>query len=90
MKYQIELTKEFKKSFKKLNETNKNLALEIIQTLADGEKLHTKHKDHKLKGEYQDFRECHIRPDLLLIYKKQQKILSLVCIDIGSHSDLFA
>ncbi|MDO7253952.1 type II toxin-antitoxin system YafQ family toxin, partial [Helicobacter cappadocius] len=49
----------------------------------------SKYKDHKLKGEYKDFRECHIKPDLLLIYKIDKEVLILACIAIGSHSDLF-
>ncbi|WP_304418120.1 type II toxin-antitoxin system YafQ family toxin, partial [uncultured Helicobacter sp.] len=46
-------------------------------------------KDHALKGEYIGFRECHIKPDLLLIYQKDKHILILTCIDVGSHSKLF-
>lgn len=89
MKYEIELTREFKKSFRKLSIKDKNRALDIIKELADDKTLEPKYKDHKLKGEYKDFRECHIKPDLLLIYQKQDDILVLACIDIGSHSELF-
>ncbi|PAF50233.1 type II toxin-antitoxin system YafQ family toxin [Helicobacter sp. 13S00477-4] len=89
MKYEVELTKEFKKSFKKLSIKDKNSTLYIIEKLSNGKTLDPKYKDHKLKGEYKDFRECHIKPDLLLIYKIQEKLLSLACIDIGSHSELF-
>ena len=51
--------------------------------------LEPKYKDHKLIGKYAGFRECHIKPDLLLIYKKENKTLILMCIALGSHSDLF-
>lgn len=47
------------------------------------------YKDHKLKGEYDGFRECHIEPDLLLIYKKEEKDLLLLCLGLGTHSKLF-
>ncbi|WP_163226606.1 type II toxin-antitoxin system YafQ family toxin [Campylobacter fetus] len=44
----------------------------ILDKLANDEILETKFKDHQLKGEYKDFRECHIKPDLLLIYRTKQ------------------
>jgi len=46
-----------------------------------------KYKDHSLIGDYADFMECHIKPDLLLIYRFEESILKLV--DIGTHSELF-
>ena len=61
----------------------------IINKLLNDEILESKYKDHKLIGKYAGFRECHIKPDLLLIYKKENNALILVCIAIGSHSDLF-
>nr|WP_278777480.1 type II toxin-antitoxin system YafQ family toxin [Helicobacter pullorum] len=60
-----------------------------MEKLANDEALEPKHKDHALKGEYTGYRECHIEPDLLLIYKKQDDILVLVCFRLGSHSELF-
>ncbi|ECC1461956.1 type II toxin-antitoxin system YafQ family toxin, partial [Campylobacter coli] len=51
--------------------------------------LERKYKDHKLKGEFKELRECHVKPDLLLIYQKQDDKLILTCINIGSHSELF-
>lgn len=89
MKYEIETSKKFKKQFKKLSSKNTNLVLEIIEKLSNGEVLEQKYNDHKLKGNYKDYRECHIKPDLLLIYKKKEDILILTCIDLGSHSELF-
>ena len=89
MKYKIETSKKFKKQFKKLSSQNANLVLEIIEKLSNGEVLEQKYNDHKLKGNYSEYRECHIKPDLLLIYQKQDKILILTCIAVGSHSELF-
>ena len=63
--------------------------MEIIEKLSKGEVLEQKYNDHKLKGNYKDFRECHIKPDLLLIYKKKKDILILTYVDLGSHSELF-
>lgn len=98
MKYEVQYSKEFRKGLKKLkNDKNSlNLVRNIIKKLANNEILESKYKDHKLIGKYAGFRECHIKPDLLLIYKKENNassgklpILILVCIAIGSHSDLF-
>ncbi|MBF0397982.1 MAG: type II toxin-antitoxin system YafQ family toxin [Desulfobacterales bacterium] len=60
---------------------------DIIDKLFAGEVLPPKNKDHKLKGVYKDFRECHIEPDWLLIYKIEDDTLFLV--RTGSHADLF-
>lgn len=61
----------------------------VINTLASGKPLSVKHRDHKLSGEFSMYRECHIKPDLLLIYQIKNDILVLVLINIGSHSELF-
>ena len=55
--------------------------------LSNGIKLDSKFKDHPLKCELKEFRECHIKPDLLLIYRVRENFLELI--DIGSHSELF-
>lgn len=89
MKYIVKISKGFKKSFKKLSIGDKELTLQIIETLAQNKKLDACHKDHKLKGEYEGLRECHIKPDLLLIYKIMDEKLILVCVSVGSHSELF-
>ena len=86
---EIEYSKSFKKAFKKLNDNEKKLTKHIIWQLANNEELASKYKDHALIGSYKGFRECHVKPDLLLIYKKQNEILLLTCVEIGSHSELF-
>ncbi len=53
---------------------------DIIQRLSDDEVLEKKYKDHSLKGNWKGYRECHITPDLLLIYKKNKDILVLVVV----------
>ena len=52
-------------------------------------KLDEKLKDHKLHGELSNYRECHIKSNLLLIYKKDDQNLILLLVNIGSHDDLF-
>jgi mRNA interferase YafQ len=87
--YSIRVLKEYKKQYKKLSKTDKEFVDNIVEKLANNEVLEIKYKDHKLKGIYKDFRECHIKPDLLLIYQKENDLLILTCVSVGSHSDLF-
>jgi len=89
IKYKLFKTNQFKRSYKKLKLTdNEDLAyIDIVYNLLCGIELISKYKDHQLKGDMKDFRECHIKPDLLLIYIIDIDTLKLV--DIGSHSDLF-
>lgn len=59
----------------------------IVTALAEDKTLAEKHRDHALTGEWKDHRDCHIRPDLVLIYRKpDDEVLQLV--RLGSHSEL--
>jgi mRNA interferase YafQ len=89
MKFRLFKTNQFKRSYKKLKLTDEEdlSYIDIVYNLLNDSPLIEKYKDHQLKGELKDFRECHIKPDLLLIYKIEDDILKLV--DIGSHSELF-
>lgn len=62
---------------------------EVIDLLRQGKQLEERYRDHGLTGNFADFRECHIKPDWLLIYLIEDDILTLTLIDTGSHSDLF-
>ena len=61
----------------------------VIDKLANGQELEPKHCDHSLSGNYAMFRECHIRPDWLLIYRINNDTLEMVAQRTGTHSDLF-
>lgn len=61
----------------------------VIDLLTKKEKLPDKYKDHSLIGSYNQFRECHIKPDWLLIYHIDDSELELFLLRTGSHSDLF-
>ena len=64
-----------------------DLLREAIAMLAADEALPARFHDHALAGRWRDFRDCHIRPDLVLIYRKPDgETLELV--RLGSHSDL--
>lgn len=60
---------------------------EIIRLLAADAALPERNRDHALTGDWIGFRECHVRPDLLLIYEKEEGVLRLV--RLASHSELF-
>ena len=61
----------------------------VITLLANEEKLPEKYRDHNLSGRYSSFRECHIQPDWLLIYRIDGDELELFLFRTGTHSDLF-
>lgn len=89
MKYAIFRTSSFKKAYKKLVPTDQELVLTIVLKLANGENLDEKYKDHLLIGNYKGCRECHIKPDLLLIYKINNDEVELVLVEVGKHAKLF-
>jgi mRNA interferase YafQ len=82
-------TTQFKKDYKKLNQKHKELTQSVLQLLVQNKKLPNKYRDHKLIGNFLGCRECHIKPDLLLIYKINDDILELVLVCVGNHSELF-
>ncbi len=59
----------------------------IVSQLQQQVPLEAKHRDHALKGQWKEFRECHVKPDLLLIYQVQDD--ALILIRLGTHSELF-
>ena len=62
---------------------------DVINTLAQGDILAEKYKNHPLKGNLKGFYDCHVLPDLVLIYKIEKEKLILLLFDIESHSNLF-
>ncbi|MBP7526737.1 MAG: type II toxin-antitoxin system YafQ family toxin [Syntrophorhabdaceae bacterium] len=89
---EIRYTKQFKRDYKreKTGRHRKILDAALMETvylLADDMGLPVKNADHPLCGEWADYRDCHIRPDLILIYRKpDEKYLDLV--RLGSHAEL--
>jgi len=63
------------------------LLMEVVNLLADDAPLPRRNFDHLLSGEWNDHRDCHIRPDLVLIYRKPDDE-SLELVRLGSHSEL--
>jgi len=89
--YKIVVSKQFEKDFKLAKKRGLDLTrLEtVVNLLASGKVLPKRYRDHSLGGNYRDFRECHIQPDWLLIYRIEKDELMLFLFRTGSHSDLF-
>ena len=81
----------FKKDLKLAIKRGYNIKLldDVVSKIAAQEKPDEKYKDHALSGEYNDFRECHITPDWLLVYQIIENELILLLSRTGTHSDLF-
>ena len=88
--YRLKFTAAYKKSYKLMKKRGLDLSLldEVIDILRQGRPLDEKYKDHGLSGKFQGFRECHIKPDWLLIYPIENDILTLTLVNTGSHADL--
>lgn len=89
----IKFTKQFKRDFKRESKSShhkKFLAStfpSLINSLALDESLADRYRDHSLSGDWKDHRDCHIKPDLVLIYRKPDK-KTLELVRMGSHSEL--
>lgn len=87
----IQYEKSFKKDYKRMIKRGLSPLLleEVVTLLANEQPLPDKYRDHSLSGNYNGYRECHISPDWLLIYKIFSDKLVLVLARTGSHSDLY-
>lgn len=89
--FEVVLSNRFRKDLKlaakwglRLDELNT-----IVEQLAAGQTLPERNRDHALTGDYIGFRECHIRPDWLLVYRVDGDALELFLFRTGTHTDLF-
>lgn len=88
----IEPTNAFNRDYKRESKGKYRAALEsdfanVVQALAKNEPLAERYRDHPLAGEWSDHRDCHIKPDLILIYRTQDAE-RLQLVRLGSHSEL--
>ena len=81
----------FKKDIKRIRKRGYDLSLmeQVVDRLSAGQKLDERYHDHELIGEWKNFRECHITPDWLLIYRIDGDELILFLSRTGTHNDLF-
>jgi mRNA interferase YafQ len=88
----IEKTGQFKRDYKREIKGPHRQTLEsdfvaILVALANDQLLAEKHRDHALSGDWKDHRDCHVKPDLILIYRKPDEA-ALQLVRLGSHSEL--
>ena len=81
----------FKKDLRLAEKRGYNLDLldEVVTKLANREPLPAQNRDHDLLGKYEGFRECHIQPDWLLVYRVDEEEVYFFLSRTGTHSDLF-
>lgn len=82
-------TTQFKRDYKKIKKQGKELnkLKVVIEKLVSGKSLEPRYKDHQLSSGFKGYRDCHIEPDWLLIYKRSPESITLE--RTGSHSELF-
>ncbi len=85
----LKTTKRFERDLKRAKKRGKELdkLWSVAERLLNDEPLEARHRVHTLTGQWQSFRECHIEPDWLLIWRESEDYLVLV--RTGTHSDLF-
>lgn len=89
----IERSSAFRRDYKRESKGRHRTTLDqdlfpVVSALIDDQPLEMRYRDHALSGEWSGYRECHLKPDLLLIYRKPDEG-SLWLVRLGSHSDLF-
>ena len=91
MPYNLLTTKRYDREFAlaKRRGLDENDMFDVVGKLINGEKLPPKHRDHALKGNLKGTRECHVHPDWLLIYEKNDGIRLIRLLRTGTHADLY-
>lgn len=88
----IEWTSQFKRDYKREGKGQHRATLDaelfpIVEALANDQPLDPRYRDHALTGDWKDYRDCHIKPDRVLIYRKPDNV-TLQLVRLGSHSEL--
>jgi mRNA interferase YafQ len=90
--YEFHLATKFKRDVKKCQRQNKDMSKfkTITELLELGQPLPYHNRDHELTGNWKGYRECHITPDWLLVYRVYEDEKTIELARMGSHSDLFS
>lgn len=90
MKYSLQRTSSFKSDYKLVKKRgyDVNKLKVVVALLADGQTLPEVYRDHALTGNWKGYRECHVEPDWLLVYRYIDSQLILSLTRTGTHSDL--
>lgn len=89
---QAKRSKKFKKEYKKITQNNTridNILFEILDCILHAKELPNEFRVHRLQGVYRNCYECHLRPDVLLIYEIDKINDTVYLLRIGSHANLF-
>jgi mRNA interferase YafQ len=91
MVYELLKTSRFKAGVKLARKRGLDISLleNVIEKLRLDQPLDAKHRNHELSENFKGVWECHIQPDWLLLYLKDNGVLVLTLVDTGSHSDIF-
>ena len=91
MAYTLIYTGQFKKDLKRCQKRGLDIELlhKVITLLQENGSLPAEYKPHILSGQCSGYWECHIKPDWLLIWEQNDKELTLLLLNTGTHSDLF-
>lgn len=91
MVYELIKTSRFKAGVKLARKRGLDISLleEVIEKLRLDQPLEAKHRNHELTGNFKGVWECHLQPDWLLLYLKDNGVLVLTLVDTGTHSDIF-
>lgn len=87
----IERTPRFKRDYKREKKTDPaidEVLVPALNLLVSGGALPERMRDHALSGDLKGYRDCHLKPDLLLIYSRLDEVVQLI--RLGSHSELFS
>ena len=92
MTYKIKHTTQFKKDYKRAKKQGRDITIlvEVLEKLKKNESPEDHFNDHQLLGQFSGFRECHLKPDLILMYYKDKKTKTITLTRMGNHSDLFS
>ncbi len=91
---EIEYSNAFRRDYKKVKSMPRHrrdaesLLVATLEALCADQPLPSKYRDHPLAGDWSGYRECHLKPDLLLIYSKPD-LTTLRLARLGSHAELF-
>lgn len=91
MPYDLLTTKRYEREFARAKKRglDENDIFDVVGKLINGEKLPPKNRDHALKGNLKGAHECHVHPDWLLIYEKDDGIRLIRLLRTGTHADLY-
>ena len=89
--YTIKYTTRMRKDIQRVQRRGKDIKqlFAVLEMLKTGDPLPEKYRDHQLKGDLEDLRECHIENNWLLVYRINEGELVLLATATGTHADIF-